>query len=1077
MPPRTRAMSSSADAPRVRGGGWFSGTWQSNLLAPALFSLVLVVTAFSQFLLFHSLAELFAIGVAVTVFAVAWNTYEFTRNSFLVYLGCGYLWVAAFDLIHTLAYRGMGVFPVTGANLATQLWVAGRLFEAGVLLSATFILRRRIDPQWVLVGGGSVFLGVCALIFTGIFPAAYVEGLGLTPFKVGAEYIVILTLFVTTVLLWRVRRSMDARVNRLVTLAVGLTILAELVFTLYVEIISISMAVGHLLKFWSYWFIYIALVQFTLRNPFQILGRDTGAYDAFPEPTALVDRSGTIRQVNRALRESAGDRELVGQSCHALLHPRELARTACPVCQAIARATPAQGLELHYPDEHRWQEVTLTPFFWSRRVVGMVHVARDVSARHLAEEALAEELERARDYFNVAEVMLVALDPAGRITSVNRKAAEVTGWSEAEIIGREWFDMLPASEREEARDYFRQVLEGRADRRAIREWNIVTRNGHQRLTTWHSSPVRDNQGRIVGLLGSGEDITERRREEERLRQAAAAYEGSPDGVVIADANYRMVAVNAAFCRMTGFTETEILGRPGQEIVVSADQAAFPTLRQVLETQGNWQGEMRIRRKSGDAFPVWENISASRDAEGKITHFITVLTDISPLKAAEEKLDKLAHHDPLTGRPNRLLFHARVRHALDRASREATKVAVLFIDLDRFKQVNDEFGHEVGDRLLVETAARLEECVRGEDTVARIGGDEFNVLLEPLYMADDAGRVAQKIVHALHQPFHLDDHRITVGASVGISIFPEHGRDMEALIHNADVAMYRAKQQGRNNYQFFTDELTATAHERDAMEIRLRRALERTELVLHYQPQVEVGSGNVVGIEGLVRWDHPEQGMLLPERFIPLAEEIGLVGAIDEWVLRTACRQGRYWHDRGLHLRVAVNLSGKRFAVSGWVERLTRILAETGFDPTCLELEIGEGWLMANAEQTLGSLEALKALGITLVMDHFGTGYVSLKHLERFPLDKLKIAPAMIARVMSNENDAAVARATIVLGHTLDLTVAAIGVDNGNLLDFLRRPDEKGGALTGRDQYQGMLCQPPLTADALGHWLSSRPPPC
>ncbi|MCK9531591.1 MAG: EAL domain-containing protein [Gammaproteobacteria bacterium] len=1062
----------------TRAGAALPGPWWGNWLAPVFLSLILVATAATQFLLFHSLAELFAISVAVTVFVVAWNTFPFTYSSFLLYVGCGYLWIAGLDLIHTLTYRGMGVFPIAGANTATQFWVAGRLYEALVLFSAPFFLHRQVAPRLVLGATGAAFVLLCGLIVTGVFPTAYVEGVGLTRFKVGSEYTIVLILLGAILLLQKRRGSMDANVNRFISIAAGLTAVAELVFTLYVEIVSTAMVIGHLLKFWSYWFVYVALVQFTLRNPFLVLGRQTGAYDAFPEPTALVDRHGTIRQANKALLQSHRE-SVLGRPCHESLHPAGLPRSECTVCHAIAQGTPAQGLELYFPEPGQWQEITLTPYFWSSRTVGIVHVARDVTVRNLARDAMAKELDRAKGFFDVAEVMLLALDVKGRITSINRKAAAVLGAPEAELIGQLWFDRLPGPQQAAARALFADVLKGQTRESRFHEGEAITRSGERRLIAWHTAPLRDNTGRVIGTLSSGEDVTERRRDEARLRQAASVYEASSNGVIITDAGYQVVAVNPAFTRITGFTEKDMVGRHGDTVLeMQQDPKFIQALHRQLESEGGWQGEMHIRRKSGAPLPVWEHVSALRDQEGRVTYYIAVLTDISPLKASEERLDQLAHHDPLTGKPNRLLFHARLTHALERAAREGTRLAVLFVDLDRFKHVNDTYGHEAGDRVLVETAARIAACVRAEDTVARMGGDEFTVLLEPLHRAGDAARVAQQIVETVRAPIALDGGEATVGASVGISIYPEHGLALDDLLHNADVAMYRAKQAGRNNYQFYTEELTRSARERRSLELALRRAIERAELVLHFQPQVEVQTGKVMSVEALVRWCHPERGMLLPEHFVPFAEEVGLVGELDTWALNTACVQGRRWRAEGLPIRVAVNLSGKRLVSGEWLENVQTILRHTGLEPGCLELEITEGCLMASADETLGRLRALKALGVALVMDHFGTGYTSLSHLERFPLDKLKIAPSVIARILSDENDAAVARAIIALGHTLHLTVTATGVSDPAQLAFLGGKDAAGPALADADQYQGVLCTPPLPAEELGPWMhsSQRCPP-
>jgi diguanylate cyclase (GGDEF)-like protein len=473
--------------------------------------------------------------------------------------------------------------------------------------------------------------------------------------------------------------------------------------------------------------------------------------------------------------------------------------------------------------------------------------------------------------------------------------------------------------------------------------------------------------------------------------------------------------------------------------------------------GLWQGESWCRRKSGATFPAWHRISALRDGRGEVLHYIHLITDVTDKKLSEERIHHLAHYDGLTDLPNRLLFNERLIHSMERASRNDAKVALLFLDLDRFKNVNDTLGHQTGDSMLQVIAERLRRIVRAQDTLGRLGGDEFTVVIEDLGCLEDAGAVAHKLLQAIAQPVIIGNHELFVGASIGISLFPDDGRDVQTLLRNADAAMYRAKEQGRNTYQFYTPDLTCASLERLALENSLRRALERNELRLVYQPLVDAASGRVMGAEALLRWQHPAKGLVPPDIFIPLAEETGDIAAIGAWVMETACAQLQAWRRQGLVLgRVAVNLSGQQIVRGNLVETVRGILARTGAMPLDLELEITEGFVMSHLDEGLQVLNELRNLGVKLAIDDFGTGYSSLAYLKRLPINRLKIDRSFVQHIPNDKDDMAIASTIIAMAHTLDLQVIAEGVEEISQLDFLRHQL--------CDEVQGFLLGEPLTAE-------------
>ncbi len=525
-----------------------------------------------------------------------------------------------------------------------------------------------------------------------------------------------------------------------------------------------------------------------------------------------------------------------------------------------------------------------------------------------------------------------------------------------------------------------------------------------------------------------------------LHLAEKVIETSLEGILITDENARIVSVNPAFTRLTGYEPNEVIGRNPSLLNSGRQDAAFyAAMWQCLQAEGQWQGEIWNRRKSGELYPELLTITAIRDRDGKLTNYAAVFSDISQLKENEAHIRHLAYFDPLTGLPNRRLLEDRLQVALAHAHRNRDRAAVLFVDLDRFKRINDSLGHEVGDQLLVEIARRLCDCLREDDTVARMGGDEFIIVLSNLADPDDAAHTANRIIESLRQPVRIGEHELTVTTSIGISVFPDDSRDPAALIKNADIAMYRAKDEGRNSFQLYQPAMNARSLEHLALESALHRALAREELVLHFQPLIRVADQRTIAAEALLRWQHPDLGLVAPADFISLAEETGLIVPIGEWVLRTACAQHRRWRESGHgDLRMLVNISARQFRDEGLVDMVARVLRETGMPARQLSLELTESMLMEGSGRSIEVLEALRALGVGLALDDFGTGYSSLAYLKRFPIDELKIDRLFIRDIDRNPDDAAIADAIIKLAHSLGLRVVAEGVESAEQLAILTR---------------------------------------
>lgn len=682
----------------------------------------------------------------------------------------------------------------------------------------------------------------------------------------------------------------------------------------------------------------------------------------------------------------------------------------------------------------------------------LVVAVRDISQLKETQEQLQTSEEKFAKAFHASpDGLLLSRQADGLLLEVNEGFCRLTGYDLHPTLDQTSLDLgiwVDLNERKRLVDQLNR--DG-----FVRDFTCHIRrsDGQIRLCELSARPLP-----IAGvdcMLTIARDITERHLMQEKLQLAATVFENTAEGVLITDIDQRISAVNRAFSEITGYSEIEALGQTPRLLASGQhDSAFYAAMWHQLTAEGHWQGEIYNKRKNGELYPGWLTISAVRNSEREITHFVAVFADISSLKHAQAKLDYQAHHDPLTGLPNRALFESRLQAVLTSEQQSNRQGAVLFLDLDRFKHINDSLGHPVGDLLLKGIAQRLKEQVRDVDTVARLGGDEFIILLPGLHKPSDASTIANKLLACFNAPFQAGEHEFFTSASIGISLYPQDGTDVSTLIRNADAAMYRSKAKGRNRVEAYTVDLTAQASERIALEHELRRAIERNEMSLCFQPKLSLKTQNLVGAEALIRWSHPTFGEVPPEHFIHLAEENGTILQLGDWVLEQACRQMQAWKQHYEPFGpLSINLAGAQLRHPHLARRIEQLLKHYQLRAGDLQLEITENFIMSQAEEALAVLYQLKKLGVQLAIDDFGTGYSSLSYLKRLPLDILKIDKSFIRGLPDDPHDAAIARAIIALGRSMQLTIIAEGVENQAQQRFL--------AAEGCEQIQGYIVSLPL----------------
>ncbi|WP_296697449.1 bifunctional diguanylate cyclase/phosphodiesterase [Rhodoferax sp.] len=696
---------------------------------------------------------------------------------------------------------------------------------------------------------------------------------------------------------------------------------------------------------------------------------------------------------------------------------------------------------------------------------------------HLREELLStvavlkDSLERAQLNLDAALDAVINMDEAGQVTDWNRQAERMFGYSRDQAMRCEVAELIvPPVHREAHRQGMRRYM------RTAKPTIIGQRVEVLGMRSDGSEfPIELT---IAALIQNGthffcahvRDITDRKRVEEHLRIAAVAFE-SDEGMVITDCDGVILRVNQSFSAITGYSAAEALGqsmnllRSGRQ-----DDSFYKAMWTRIRQAGTWQGEMWNRRKNGEIYPEWLTVTAVRAGQGEVTHYVGIFADITKRKAAEAEIQQLAFYDPLTNLPNRRLLTDRLKQALAGCARSHGAGALLFIDLDHFKNLNDTLGHDQGDVLLRQVAVRLKACVRDGDTVARLGGDEFVVMLLDLSenlteAAAKAESVGEKILLALRQPYQFSQLTHHSSASLGVAMFNEASQSVDDLLKRADLALYQAKDGGRNTLRFFDPDMQAAMSARAGLEADLRLGLQEKQFLLYYQPQVDV-QGRLTGVEALVRWQHPRRGMVHPADFIPLAEDTRLILPLGQWVLEAACRQLKAWADQShtAHLTLAVNVSAIQFHRADFVQDVLATLELTGAPAARLKLELTESLLVKDVEDIIAKMMALKAQGVGFSLDDFGTGYSSLSYLKRLPLDQLKIDQSFLHEALSNPKDAAIASVIVTLGQRLGMTVMAEGVESRAQYEFLERE--------GCHHFQGYYFGRPAPVEALERFFSS-----
>jgi diguanylate cyclase (GGDEF)-like protein/PAS domain S-box-containing protein len=1235
--------------------------------------LLLVLSSAYSYLLFHTLVELFTLGVALAILLLAWNTREVQDIDFFKIIAIGFGAAASIDLVNILTYKGMNLFPGYGdTNLSTQLWIVARYLQALSLLAASLVVHLRLHPRGLATGYGVLTLLLVMAIVTGHFPDGYVEGQGLTSFKLTSEYLIVAMILAAVVLFHQVRATLDPTTYRLLQVVALLTMAQEIVFTAYPSAYDLGNIAGHFLRVAAYYLLYRALFVTALRDPFAILFRDINASHlaliasqeeihrlnaglerrVAEQTVELAAEIGARRRAERALTESAanfqaffetiGDLILVAapdgrilfanQACQRLLgytdselagmqvvdlHPAACRQEAGEIFAAMFRgerqtcplplATKAgiwvpvetriwaghwngadcifglskdlsaeqeaqqrfERLFHHNPTmmalttlpERRFADVNqafLDALDYTRAEVigntaadlGLFHdpvhqqavmdqlqaqgrcrdleiqvrrkdgalldglfsgevihsqgrqyyltVMINITRRKQAEQRLHDSEQRFRELFAYLPVAYQSLDSEGRWLDANQALADLLGYDQPEaLLGRRFAEVWDSTAQQDFGAIFAafkarvtSCVELRLRRRDERPVTVIMTG------RWECDPATGAFVRSYCVLT---DISERqateqvirdlnaqleRKVEERTRALQAVnaalreseegfrtlFEDTRQPLALIEGD-RFVAANRATLQMlraeypgqvVGHTSSDFAPRYLADGSNAAERAA--EYIRMARAHGAHEFEWESLRVDGEPFPSRLLLTAIRRGSRHQIH--VVWNDITEQKQAQARIEFLAFHDELTGLPNRVMGQCRLQQALASASRHQNILAGLYLDLDRFKYVNDTHGHLAGDQLLKALARRMEQQLRAEDSFCRLAADEFMLVLPALSAGQPVASVAQlceRLLASLALPFEIEGHEIFASISIGVAVYPEDGTDGETLMRHADIALFEAKRAGRQTYRCFetrmNDELTRFIHTRDA----LRQALERQEFSLHYQPQFDLRTGRVVGLEALIRWQGPEGELIMPEAFIDVAEESGLIVPIGRWVLGEACRQAATWQAAGWpDLVMAVNLSAVQFRHGQVGAEVLAALAASGLAPQGLELELTESILLHDEDAVLKIVADWKAKGIHLAIDDFGIGYSSLAYLKRFQVDKIKIDRSFVVNLMANESDHAIVVAMIQIARSLKLRTIAEGVEDRALAVHLSG--------MGCDEVQGYYFARPMPAGEVVPWL-------
>jgi diguanylate cyclase (GGDEF)-like protein/PAS domain S-box-containing protein len=790
--------------------------------------------------------------------------------------------------------------------------------------------------------------------------------------------------------------------------------------------------------------------------------------DSMAEGAYGVDIHGYCTFVNRSFLRILGyshAEEIIGKHIHELIHHAYPDGSPYPSHECRMYAAFMHNQEFHVSDEVFWRKdgVPVPVEYWSQPLVsdgitaGAIATFIDITDRKKTENALIESEHRLRSIIETEPECIKVIDASGRLIEMNAAGlAMLEARSLAEAQSRNLIAYVAEEDREAFVDLHHRVMQGHS---GILEFKIKGLKGTERTLETHATPMRDAQNNVTCLLAITRDISQRKEAEQQLRIAAATFE-SQEGILVTDVENKILRVNQAFTSITGYSEEEVVGKnPNMLSSGRHNKQFFADMWSKIQNTNAWKGEIWNRRKNGEVFPELLTITAVRNTQGIITNYVASITDITVSKAAAERIERLAFYDSLTDLPNRRLLMDRLKHALASSARSGRQGALLFLDLDHFKTLNDTLGHDTGDILLQQVATRLSTCVREDDTVARLGGDEFVVMLEDLNelalnAAAQIENIGEKILSALNRPYLLGRHSYHTTASIGVTLFSGHNLEIEELLKQADIAMYQAKKAGRNTLRFFNPEMQASINIRAALEVELRKALENQEFKLYYQIQMH-SSGRILGSEALIRWIHPERGVIPPSYFIPIAEESGFILPIGQWVLEHACAQLASWQEIPAlqNIPLSVNVSAKQFHQAHFAAQVNDTIRAFGINPNLLRLELTESLVLHDIEETIATMNTLKQVGVQFSLDDFGTGYSSLQYLKRLPIYQIKIDRSFVRDIVVDSNDEAIVRTIIAMAQSLDLDFIAEGVETEEQKQVLLH--------IGCTHYQGYLFSPPI----------------
>lgn len=923
---------------------------------PLFFLILLIFIHFNlHYLVFHSVVEYFTVFVSLGISFVTYYTFYFTKNRYLLFIGLGYFWVSIIDILHIQTYAGMPLFNIIDANTTTNFWVFARALEVFILFIAPFMRYKKFH-----IASPTAFFALFTVlsIYIAMFHplALFDQKEGLTFLKKMMEYTLVTVLFITLYINRLHASEFNKGVRIAVQLSIVLTILAELSFTLYSDAYGIMNFTGHLFKFLSFWILLQAIMIKSISEPFTIMQQSSNTYDAIPFPAILVDKEGIIRQVNAAAIEDAElpETSIVGHNNHILFHPLNIAEDKCPVCRGIKNAEELDRFELRDTITDSVTEYSLSAIKSGEdNFEGMVQVSVDITKSKELEDSLTNQYNLIQNIIDTVPIRIFWKDKSGVYLGANELFVQDAQLeSQDELIGKTDFDLTwGKTEAQLYRDDDFAVMGSKTPKLQFEETQ-TTDEGETITLSTSKVPLSDASGNIIGILGTYEDITKRKRIEQELERQ----------------------------------------------------------KEVLMYQ--------------------------------------------------------AHYDTLTELPNRILLQDRLLHAIEKAKRYNKAFAVLLVDLDQFKQINDTLGHKIGDEVLKIVAQRLKSSIRQEDTLSRLGGDEFIIVLEDIHSIDAVSRLAQKLMDNTKEPISVDSHTLYSSVSIGISLYPKDSTNSQDLIKYADSAMYKAKEEGRNNYQFYSWELTKRTMDKVRMQNNLRNAIENEELIVYYQPQIRIEDNkeHFIGVEALVRWQDPRLGIISPAEFIPLAEETGMIVELDRFVMKTAVTQVIEWYKAGFNPgTLSLNLAIKQLQQDDFIYFVKELTEQCNcVDYSRLSFEITESDIMTNTHTNIEKLNILRDLGIKISIDDFGTGYSSLSYLKNLPVSKLKIDKSFINDIPQDKDDVAIVKAIISLAKNLNLDIIAEGVETQEQKEFV----EQNGCF----EIQGYFYSKPLPKDEIEKFM-------